>query len=146
MSRGKPSRDLREQPLRIDGFEVLAILALERHRRDDADPHAQANIRLDDVGIARREHDAWLESLLAESALERRFARQAENVSHEWKAGEQLQLERLAEPRERMLLGHQHDAMPVVDRQQRQVREELPRPRRDREVDLVGADELGDLL
>ena len=59
---------------------------------------------------------------------------------------ERLQIERLRLLRKRMALRHEHDSMPVVDRHQRQVREQILRAGRDREVDLVGADELGDLL
>src|SRR5690606_35873814 len=84
--------------------------------------------------------------MLAERTLERRLTRDAEHVRDERICRERLQVERLRLARERMLLRHERDAMPVVDRQQRQLREEVLRARRDREVDLVRADELGDLL
>src|SRR5690606_6875453 len=84
--------------------------------------------------------------MLAERTLERRLTRDAEHVRDERICRERLQVERLRLACERMLLRHERDAMPVVDRQQRELREQILRARRDREIDLVRADELGDLL
>src|SRR5690606_18225788 len=86
------------------------------------------------------------EPMLAERTLDGRLTRDAEHVRHERIRRERLQVERLRLARERMLLRHERDAVPVVYWQQRELRKKILRARRDREVDLVRADELRDLL
>src|SRR5690606_5490190 len=71
---------------------------------------------------------------------------QREHVRDERVLREGREIEPLALLRERVLLRHERDPVPMEDRQHRELREEVAAAARDREIDLVRADQLRDLL
>jgi hypothetical protein len=63
-----PGRAARKQPASVDDDEV--VLAVRGHGSDDADAEPHAYVGLDDVGIARREHDLRIQPLRREGFLQ----------------------------------------------------------------------------
>ena len=142
----EPGGDPREQPLGVDGLEIVLILALVGHGGDDADTHSHAHIGLENIGIARGEHDAGFELLVGEGALEGRLPGQTEHVGHQRVGRKCCQVQRFDAPAERMLPGHQNDPVPVIDRQQREVGEHALGAACDGEIHLLVGYQFGNLL
>ena len=68
--KAEPCRYSGEKALGGHRVQVLQVVAEQRHRCNDADPHAHAYVGLDDIGVARCENDLRLEVLFGKRLQE----------------------------------------------------------------------------
>ena len=125
--------------------QVLVGHLVHRHVRDDADAHAETHIGLDDIGVRGGQHHVGRQAVGLEGIVQLAAAGEAVGIGDQRITGQRLEGQFLAIG-QRVILGHQHAAIPAIARQQDEVVEQLQRLGADGEVGLPLTDHVGDLL